>query len=222
MSRLVEQDQQLLRQENERLQMEVRRAREDLLQSRETVTPRSTRPIAAPLVPLTWSRFSHAQVRQLDATVLSLSQSSLEQENAALKRELAAQKELSSVRIIQCLQWPRLVLWAQVLPVLPERRGRTRTRAAGEPPAGERSTQGADVSTLHASNRRADISLLTGHVGFLPVFHRLNEGLFPDAAGSARGTVAPVASQDAEGAEPRGRGRKRPGTRAFYSLHSHT
>lgn len=50
------------------------------------------------------SLLSHAQVRQLDATVLSSSQSSaakaLEQENAALKRELAEQKELSSVRII--------------------------------------------------------------------------------------------------------------------------
>lgn len=103
MSRLVEQDQQLLRQENERLQMEVRRAREDLLQSRETVTCRfKVVPSAPRFVSLTWSRFSHAQVRQLDASVLSLSQSSaaLEQENAALKRELAAQKELSSVRII--------------------------------------------------------------------------------------------------------------------------
>lgn len=103
LSRLAEQDQQLLRQENERLQAEVRRAREDLLQSRETVPRRFKAVPSAPDVSLT-RRFSHAQVRQLDATVLSLSQSSaakaLEQENAALKRELAAQKELSSVRII--------------------------------------------------------------------------------------------------------------------------
>lgn len=56
----------------------------------------------------TWNLFSHPQVRQLDATVLSLkqqkqqSQSSaakaLEAENAALRRELEAQKERSSVR----------------------------------------------------------------------------------------------------------------------------
>ncbi|XP_070776846.1 ninein [Enoplosus armatus] len=73
MSRLMEQDQQLLRQENERLQAEVRSMKGDLVQSRE-------------------------KVRQLDATILSLkqhkqqSQSSLvkalEQENASLKQEL--------------------------------------------------------------------------------------------------------------------------------------
>ncbi|XP_028421086.1 ninein isoform X2 [Perca flavescens] len=80
MSRLLDQEQQLLRQENERLQAEVRNVKGDLMQSRE-------------------------QVRQLDATVLSLkqhrpqSQSSLvkalEQENASLKQELEAQKELT-------------------------------------------------------------------------------------------------------------------------------
>lgn len=37
MSRLMEQDQQLLRQENGRLQAEVRDVRDDLLQSREKV-----------------------------------------------------------------------------------------------------------------------------------------------------------------------------------------
>ncbi|XP_018537234.1 LOW QUALITY PROTEIN: ninein [Lates calcarifer] len=80
MSRLMEQEQQLLRQENERLQAEMRNIKGDLVQSRE-------------------------KVRQLDATVASLkqhkqqSQSSLlkalEQENAALKQELEAQKELT-------------------------------------------------------------------------------------------------------------------------------
>ncbi|XP_035529363.1 ninein isoform X2 [Morone saxatilis] len=80
MSRLMEQDQQLLRQENERLQAEMRNMKADLVQSRE-------------------------KVHQLDATILSLkqhkqpSQSSLvkalEQENASLKQELEAQKELT-------------------------------------------------------------------------------------------------------------------------------
>uniref|UniRef100_A0A8P4KA98 Ninein (GSK3B interacting protein) n=1 Tax=Dicentrarchus labrax TaxID=13489 RepID=A0A8P4KA98_DICLA len=80
MSRLMEQDQQLLRQENERLQAEMRNIKADLVQSRE-------------------------KVHQLDATILSLkqhkqpSQSSLvkalEQENASLKHELEAQKELT-------------------------------------------------------------------------------------------------------------------------------
>ncbi|XP_078133673.1 uncharacterized protein nin isoform X1 [Sander vitreus] len=83
MSRLVDQEQQLLRQENERLQAAVRNIKGDLMQSRE-------------------------KVRQLDATVLSLkqhkphSQSSLvkalELENASLKQELEAQKELTKGR----------------------------------------------------------------------------------------------------------------------------
>ncbi|XP_060939029.1 ninein [Limanda limanda] len=78
MSRLMDQEQQLLRQENERLQAEVRNIKGDMVQSRE-------------------------KVRQLDATILSMkqhrhpSQSSLvkalEQENTALKQELQAQKE---------------------------------------------------------------------------------------------------------------------------------
>ncbi|XP_062253733.1 ninein isoform X4 [Platichthys flesus] len=78
MSRLMEQEQQLLRHENERLQAEVRNIKGDMVQSRE-------------------------KVRQLDATILSMkqhrhpSQSSLvkalEQENTALKQELEAQKE---------------------------------------------------------------------------------------------------------------------------------
>ncbi|KAK2826598.1 hypothetical protein Q5P01_020812 [Channa striata] len=80
MSRLMEQEQQLLRQENEKLQAEVLNIRGDLVQSRE-------------------------KVRQLDSTILSLkhkqqSQSSLvktlEQENASLKKEFEAQKELST------------------------------------------------------------------------------------------------------------------------------
>uniref|UniRef100_A0A3Q1C6X3 EF-hand domain-containing protein n=2 Tax=Amphiprion ocellaris TaxID=80972 RepID=A0A3Q1C6X3_AMPOC len=80
MSRLKEQEQQLLRQENERLQAEVRTIKGDLVQARE-------------------------KVRQLDATILSLkqhkqqSQSSLvktlEQENVSLKEELEAQRELN-------------------------------------------------------------------------------------------------------------------------------
>ncbi|XP_034713446.1 ninein isoform X1 [Etheostoma cragini] len=80
MSRLVDQEQQLLRQENERLQAEVRNAKGDLMQSREKVC-------------------------QLDATMLSLKQhkpqsqsalvKALEQENASLKQELEAQKELT-------------------------------------------------------------------------------------------------------------------------------
>lgn len=105
MSRLVEQDQQLLRQENERLQMEVRRTREDLLQSQETVKDLFKDVPSALAVSLTWSCFSCLQVRQLDASILSLKQHQqqtsaakvLEQENAALKQELAAQKELSNV-----------------------------------------------------------------------------------------------------------------------------
>ncbi|KAL6105236.1 nin [Pungitius sinensis] len=79
MSRLVDQEQQLLRQENERLHAEVLNAKEDLVQSRE-------------------------KVRQLDASLVSLKQhkhiqsslvKALEQENAFLKHELQAQKELS-------------------------------------------------------------------------------------------------------------------------------
>ncbi|XP_067471123.1 ninein isoform X3 [Thunnus thynnus] len=78
-SLLKDQEQQVLRQENERLQAEVQHIKGDLVQSRE-------------------------KVRQLDATILSLkqhkhSQSSLvkalEQENASLKQELEAQKELT-------------------------------------------------------------------------------------------------------------------------------
>ncbi|CAN9501988.1 unnamed protein product [Ophioblennius macclurei] len=80
MSRLMEQEQLLLRQENERLQAEVRGVKGDLLQSRE-------------------------KARQLDATVSSLKQNkqqnqsslvkTLEQENVALKQELEAQRELN-------------------------------------------------------------------------------------------------------------------------------
>ncbi|KAM7376251.1 hypothetical protein PAMP_005994 [Pampus punctatissimus] len=81
MSRLKEQEQHLLRQENERLQAEVHHIKGDLVQSRE-------------------------RVRQLDATILSLkqqhkqqSQSSLvkalEQENASLKQELEARKDMT-------------------------------------------------------------------------------------------------------------------------------
>ncbi|KAM6913039.1 uncharacterized protein nin [Xenentodon cancila] len=78
MFRLMEQEQQLLRQENERLQAEVRDVRSDLVQSRE-------------------------KVRQLDATILSLNKhkqqnhwslvKALEQENASLKQELDAKQE---------------------------------------------------------------------------------------------------------------------------------
>nr|XP_033498844.1 ninein isoform X5 [Epinephelus lanceolatus] len=80
MSRLADQERQLLRQENDRLQAEVRNVKGDLVQSKE-------------------------KVRQLDATIVSLkqhkqqSQSSLvkalEQENASLRQELEAQKELT-------------------------------------------------------------------------------------------------------------------------------
>ncbi|XP_029350493.1 ninein isoform X2 [Echeneis naucrates] len=80
MSRLVEQEQQLLRQENERLQAEVHSVEGDLMQSRE-------------------------KVRQLDATIVSLNQhkhldqsslvKALEQENTSLKQELEAQKEMT-------------------------------------------------------------------------------------------------------------------------------
>lgn len=109
MSRLVEQDQQLLRQENERLQTEVRRSREDLLQSREMVSA-SSQDATPALFPSdrTWNLFQHPKVRQLDASVLALKQqrqqsqssaaTALELENAALKQELEAQKERSSVR----------------------------------------------------------------------------------------------------------------------------
>ncbi|KAM6917147.1 uncharacterized protein nin [Lycodopsis pacificus] len=79
MSRLVGQEQQLLRQDNERLQAEVRNVKGDLAQSRD-------------------------KVRQLDAAILSLKQhkltqsslvKALEQENASLKQELEAQRELT-------------------------------------------------------------------------------------------------------------------------------
>ncbi|KAL7380088.1 hypothetical protein ABVT39_011511 [Epinephelus coioides] len=83
MSRLADQERQLLRQENDRLQAEVRNVKGDLVQSKE-------------------------KVHQLDATILSLkqhkqqSQSSLvkalEQENASLRQELEAQKELTKGR----------------------------------------------------------------------------------------------------------------------------
>ncbi|XP_008298299.1 ninein isoform X1 [Stegastes partitus] len=80
MSRLMEQEQQLLRQENERLQAEVGSITGDLVQARE-------------------------KVRQLDATIVSLKQhkqqsqasllKALEQENVSLKQELEAQRELT-------------------------------------------------------------------------------------------------------------------------------
>ncbi|XP_070835087.1 ninein isoform X3 [Chaetodon trifascialis] len=80
MSRLMEQDQQRLRQENDQLQAELSNIKGDLMQSREKVC-------------------------QLDATILSLKQhkqqgpsslvKALEQENASLKQELEAQKELA-------------------------------------------------------------------------------------------------------------------------------
>ncbi|XP_041668670.1 ninein isoform X2 [Cheilinus undulatus] len=81
MSRLMEQDQLLLKQENERLQAEVHNVKGDLLQSKEKIS-------------------------ELDATILSLKQNkdqslsselleALEQENAVLKRELEAQRELN-------------------------------------------------------------------------------------------------------------------------------
>ncbi|XP_029973093.1 ninein isoform X3 [Salarias fasciatus] len=80
MSRLMEQEQLLLRQENDRLQAEVRSIKDELAQSRE-------------------------KARQLDATIMSLKQhkqqspssllKTLEQENIALKQELEAQRELN-------------------------------------------------------------------------------------------------------------------------------
>lgn len=115
----------------------------------------------------TWNLFSHPQVRQLDAAVLSLkqqkqqSQSSaakaLELENAALKRELEAQKERSSVRRVHT-ECAAFELSPHCLPVLPEVRRRTRTGAAGEPPARERSAEDADVPTVLAAHGRRDIS----------------------------------------------------------------
>uniref|UniRef100_A0A672I0D9 Ninein (GSK3B interacting protein) n=1 Tax=Salarias fasciatus TaxID=181472 RepID=A0A672I0D9_SALFA len=82
MSRLMEQEQLLLRQENDRLQAEVRSIKDELAQSRE-------------------------KARQLDATIMSLKQhkqqspssllKTLEQENIALKQELEAQRELNKV-----------------------------------------------------------------------------------------------------------------------------
>ncbi|XP_068435776.1 ninein isoform X3 [Clinocottus analis] len=82
MSRLVDQEQHLLRQENERLQAEVRNVKGDVVQSRE-------------------------KVRQLDAAVVSLKQhkqtqsslvKALEQENVSLKQELEAQKDFTKGR----------------------------------------------------------------------------------------------------------------------------
>uniref|UniRef100_A0A668AL06 Ninein (GSK3B interacting protein) n=1 Tax=Myripristis murdjan TaxID=586833 RepID=A0A668AL06_9TELE len=83
MSRLLDQEQQLLRQENERLQTEVDNTKGDLVYSRE-------------------------RIRQLEATILAQKQNkqqgqscqvkALEQENAALKQELEAKNELTRVR----------------------------------------------------------------------------------------------------------------------------
>ncbi|XP_029937992.1 ninein isoform X2 [Myripristis murdjan] len=80
MSRLLDQEQQLLRQENERLQTEVDNTKGDLVYSRE-------------------------RIRQLEATILAQKQNkqqgqscqvkALEQENAALKQELEAKNELT-------------------------------------------------------------------------------------------------------------------------------
>lgn len=50
MSRLMEQDQHLLRQENERLQAEVGNIKEDLMQSREKVIKFKKKPTAVILV----------------------------------------------------------------------------------------------------------------------------------------------------------------------------
>lgn len=107
-SRLAEQDQQLLRQENERLQAEVLRGREDLLQCRETVTVASKMSHRRSAFRLTGPGMfsSHPQVRQLDASILWLKQQgqssgtkTLELENAALKQELEAQRGRSSVSV---------------------------------------------------------------------------------------------------------------------------
>lgn len=142
-SRLAEQDQQLLRQENERLQVEVRRAREDLLQS------------------------SAAKA--------------LEQENTALKRELAAQKELSSVRMIHT----------------PKRSPVGHVGAAGSGSLCFQSCAGGQghvqLESLQQENEALKTQMsrlsthlidvrmfpfLPGHVGLLPGFNRLNEGVF--------------------------------------------
>ncbi|CAF87721.1 unnamed protein product [Tetraodon nigroviridis] len=140
----------------------------------------------------TWNLLSLPQVRQLDVTVLSLKSQSaaaaLELENAALRRELEAQKERSGVRGV-----PAAPAASQPsphrLPVLPEVLGRTRTGAAGEPPAGERSAEDADVPTVLAAHRHA--------------------------AGSACGIPASgVAPPDAPGAESRRGRRQRAGGHA--------
>lgn len=120
MSRLADQERQLLRQENDRLQAEVRNVKGDLVQSKEKVSwgPQQTDERVKPAVIsvfhfLTLSLIHKScifcpQVRQLDATIVSLkqhkqqSQSSLvkalEQENASLRQELEAQKELTKVQ----------------------------------------------------------------------------------------------------------------------------
>ncbi|XP_068608338.1 ninein [Brachionichthys hirsutus] len=76
-SRLMEQDRLLLKRENERLHAEMHDIKEDLVQSKE-------------------------KVRQLDASILSLTEhnpssavTALEQENASLRQELEEQKELA-------------------------------------------------------------------------------------------------------------------------------
>lgn len=115
MSRLMEQEQQLLRQENERLQAEVCSIKGDLTQSREKVSRapqkngRLLKAASSFFSLLCELSFLCLQVRQLDATILSLkqhkhlSQSSLmkalEQENFSLKKELEAQRELTMVCI---------------------------------------------------------------------------------------------------------------------------
>uniref|UniRef100_A0A8C9RLN1 Ninein n=1 Tax=Scleropages formosus TaxID=113540 RepID=A0A8C9RLN1_SCLFO len=93
MARLVEQEQQLLRQDNERLQREVQNTKEDLIRSRE-------------------------KTRQLETTVLSLKQQrplgqsslvrAIEQEKVSLKRELdSLHKEMvtASKRVMSHLKF---------------------------------------------------------------------------------------------------------------------
>uniref|UniRef100_A0A8C9RA54 Ninein n=1 Tax=Scleropages formosus TaxID=113540 RepID=A0A8C9RA54_SCLFO len=99
MARLVEQEQQLLRQDNERLQREVQNTKEDLIRSRE-------------------------KTRQLETTVLSLKQQrplgqsslvrAIEQEKVSLKRELdSLHKEMvtASKRVMSHLNYEKLELY---------------------------------------------------------------------------------------------------------------
>lgn len=161
LSRLAEQDQQLLRQENEQLRAEVLRGREDLLQCRETVTVASKMSHRRSTLPSnwTWNLFltPAGATAGRDSPVTKAARSVLggkgagggerRSEAGAGGPEGKLQRKQSSRHGWMCLS--RLLT---VPPVLPEGLRRTRPGAAGEPSAGERSSEDADVPNVLAAH----------------------------------------------------------------------